>query len=78
MDKIENIEELSDNLIIIPDNVYFENSIAVNDSGLINNALGIGEGLSVGVDANLENVNVFGLLSGYSNIYSTISWNEYY
>lgn len=27
MDKIENIEELSDNLIIIPDNVYFENSI---------------------------------------------------
>ena len=34
MDKIENIEELSNDLIIVHDNVYFENSIAVNDSGL--------------------------------------------
>ena len=70
MDEIENIEDSSDNLIIVDDNVYFENSIAVNNNGLINNVLGIGQGLAVGVDANLENVNIFGLLAGYGNIYS--------
>ena len=58
------------NLIIIKDDVCFDKNIAVNENGVIGNVFGIGDGLAVGGNINLENVNVFGLMSGYGNIYS--------
>ena len=64
---------MDDNLpnpIIIKDDVYFDKNIAVNENGVIGNVFGIGDGLAVGGNINLEDVNVFGLMSGYGNIYS--------
>jgi hypothetical protein len=65
-----NDDFINDNLIIIKDNVIFEENIEVNNNQLIDNVLGVNNGLSVGKDANFENINTFGLMSSYGNIYS--------
>ena len=56
--------------VIIKDDVYFDKNIAVNENGIISNVLGVGDGMAVGGNINLENVNIYGLMSIFKNTYS--------
>jgi hypothetical protein len=73
MENIKELKELNiddENVIIIKDDVIFNQSIQVNNSELIKKVLQVDGGANVDVSLNVNTLNCFDLLSSYNGIFS--------
>jgi UDP-3-O-[3-hydroxymyristoyl] glucosamine N-acyltransferase len=67
-------ELTQDNVItdnIITENLFVNNNAVIENNAQINNVMEVADGVAIGSDLNTNNINAFGQVSVYNNIFST-------
>ena len=67
---LKELDPNDENVIVVKDDVIFNQNIQVNDSELIKQVLQVDGGANVDVSLNVDTLNCFNLLQSYNGIYS--------